>query len=48
MVRYSLEHLRFLEEHIQELDTQIVANIEYAAIAAAAHGARGERKQRGQ
>src|SRR5215471_10761332 len=28
MIRYSLEHLRFLEEHIQELDKQIVAKIE--------------------
>jgi transposase len=28
MIRYSLEHLRFLEEHISELDQQIVAKIE--------------------
>ena len=28
MIRYSLEHLRFLEEHIVELDQQIVAKIE--------------------
>lgn len=28
MIRYSLEHLRFLEEHLQELDQQIVAKIE--------------------
>lgn len=28
MIRYSLEHLRFLEQHIQELDKQIVAKIE--------------------
>jgi transposase len=28
MIGYSLEHLRFLEEHIQELDKQIVAKIE--------------------
>ena len=28
MIRYSLEHLRFLEEHILELDAQIVAKIE--------------------
>jgi transposase len=28
MIRYSLEHLRFLEEHLQELDQEIVAKIE--------------------
>lgn len=28
MIRYSLEHLRFLEEHVLELDEQIVAKIE--------------------
>jgi len=28
MIRYSLEHWRFLEEHILELDAQIVAKIE--------------------
>jgi transposase len=28
MIRYSLDHLRFLEEHILELDQQIVAKIE--------------------
>jgi transposase len=28
MIRYSLEHLRFLEEHIAELDAQIVTKIE--------------------
>jgi transposase len=28
MIGYSLEHLRFLEEHILELDAQIVAKIE--------------------
>lgn len=28
MIRYSLDHLRFLEEHIMELDEQIVAKIE--------------------
>jgi len=28
MIRYSLEHLRFLEEHIIELDEQIVAKIQ--------------------
>jgi hypothetical protein len=28
MIRYSLEHLRFLEEHILELDEQIVPKIE--------------------
>ena len=28
MIRYSLEHLRFLEQHILELDEQIVAKIE--------------------
>ena len=28
MIRYSLEHLRFLEEHILELDTQILTKIE--------------------
>ena len=28
MIRYSLEHLRFLEDHLSELDEQIVAKIE--------------------
>lgn len=28
MIQYSLEHLRFLEEHIAELDEQIVAKID--------------------
>ena len=28
MIRYSLEHLRFLEEHVFELDQQITAKIE--------------------
>ena len=27
MIRYSLEHLRFLEDHLSELDEQIVAKI---------------------
>jgi transposase len=32
MIRYSLDHLRFLEEHLAELDRAIVAQIESAGL----------------